>query len=434
MAKDLVRIIEIYPIYMKTESIKVLILPSYFHPERISSSALGIDRYQAFADSGFDMVVFTPTPTRGISKDIRQKYKKIRREILYDGHMIVFRFPLFAEGKNPIMRAFRYSLSCIFQFSKGVFSKYARECNVMFISSTPPIQGAMASLIKKITGRRLVYNLQDIFPDSLVGSNLTKQGSFLWKVGRKIEDFTYKNSDKIIVISDDFKKNILAKGVPEDKISVIYNWVNDNAIIPIQKKDNILYDELGICQDRFTIVYAGNFGHAQNIDVIISAARMLKEYNDIQFLMFGTGGFVDYYKELAENLDLQNMHFYPLQPIERVSYVYSLGNLGIVTCKKGLGKSAFPSKTWSIMATGTAVLANYDEGTDLENLIVNEELGVFSYADDVNMMVEQIQSMYNNQDLCYQYGLNARRYIENKVSKDISTQKYVDIIKEVINF
>ena len=126
------------------------------------------------------------------------------------------------------------------------------------------------------------------------------------------------------------------------------------------------------------------------------------------------------------------MFFFPLQPAEKVSYVYSLGDLGVVACKKGLGKGAFPSKTWSIMSTGTPVIANYDEDTDLERLVKDNGLGVFSVAGDSEQMAQRIMEMYNHRDLCSEYGRNARKYIEQHVSKEKSTQKYVDVIKEVI--
>lgn len=409
----------------------ILFLTSYFAPEVFSSSYLGQNRFQAFAEHGHDMVVYTPTPTRGISDEIRREYKHRKVEKLYDGKMTVHRFPLMREGRNPIGRAMRYALGCIKQFNRGVFARDARRCDVMFISSTPPIQGAMAALIKKIRGIPMVYNLQDIFPDSLVGTGLAKQGSFLWKVGRVVENFTYRNSDKIIVISDDFKKNIMAKGVPEHKIEVIYNWVDEKAVVPIAKSDNILYEELGLSRKDFHIVYAGNFGNAQNIDVIIRAAQRLQDYPDVVFTLFGTGGLKDDFEKMAQELKLKNVRFFPLQPYDKVSYVYSLGDVGIVSCKKGIGKGAMPSKTWSIMSAGTAVVANYDTDTDLQEIITQNKVGLFSEADNITDLADAIRYLYDNRGLCEEYGRNARNFIENNLTKEIGTKKMVAVIESL---
>ena len=83
-----------------------------------------------------------------------------------------------------------------------------------FIDSTPPIQGLKLPLVRLFTNTPIVYNAPDIFPDSLVGTGLTEQGSLIWKIGRFVEKITYKYSDKIIVISHDFNKNLLSNGVP----------------------------------------------------------------------------------------------------------------------------------------------------------------------------------------------------------------------------
>ena len=161
-------------------------------------------------------------------------------------------------------------------------------------------------------------------------------------------------------------------------------------------------------------------------------AEILKNKSDIQFLLFGTGGLVDHYKRIVVEKKLDNVKFYPLQPIERVSYVYGLGDLGIVSCKTGLGKGAFPSKTWSIMAAGTPVIANYDADTDLENLIRQNRLGVFTESGNSEQMANSILELSANRNLCVELGKNARNYIERNVSRKVATDKYVKVVKNVV--
>ena len=143
-------------------------------------------------------------PCRGISKEVREEYKTKRMEKLYDGKMTLHRFSMYAEGKNPILRALRYVLCWIAQGWKGM---RAKDVDCIYLASTPPIQGLLGAFIKKFRGIPFVYNLQDIFPDSLYNNGLANKGGILWKIGRVIENFTYKHADKIIVISEDFKKN-----------------------------------------------------------------------------------------------------------------------------------------------------------------------------------------------------------------------------------
>src|SRR5574344_699976 len=209
---------------------RVLMLPAYYHPEQAASSYLWENINEAVIDNGLDLLVYTPTPCRGVDDTTRKEYCINKNEVLRDGHWVVNRFAMYKECKNPIMRAFRYVLCGLKQYWHGVTAK---DIDVLFIVSTPPIQGALGALIKKWRKIPMVYNLQDIFPDSLVGTSLARKGGLLWKIGRVIENFTYRNADKIIVISEDFKKNIMAKGVPENKIEIVYNWVDEQAVVDV---------------------------------------------------------------------------------------------------------------------------------------------------------------------------------------------------------
>ena len=412
---------------------RLLRLPAYFEPEQAASSFLWQNLSEDIAKAGVDTVVYTPTPTRGVTKEVRKYYKSHRNETKHDGRMVVHRFSLYGEGKNPILRATRYVLQSIIQFNKAVFAKDARSCNVMFIASTPPIQGALAAMVKKCRRDHIpfVYNLQDIFPDSLVGTGMTHKGSLLWKIGRCIESYTYKNADKIIVISQDFKSNIMAKGVPEDKIEVVYNWVDENAIVPVKDEDNELFEEFGISRNKFRVVYAGNLGNAQNIGIIVEAAKRLKGISTIEFLIFGTGGLEDEIKATKEREQLDNLKVLPLQPYERVAKVYGLGNVCIVACKAGLGGAAMPSKTWSIMSAGRAVLANFDEG-ELKDILENNHCGVFTKADDLDGFVGAIEELSQHPEQCAEMGRNGRQFILENLTREVGTRRYVEVIKSVV--
>lgn len=411
---------------------KVLFLSSYFYPEDVASSYLGHNIREAIVDAGMDIVLYTPVPTRGISDDLRKEYSTIKKnEQWHDGHMTIHRFSLLKEGKNPVLRGLRYVLQVIKHFNRAVFAKDGRSCDVVYSSSTPPIQGAVVAMVKKFRRIPFVYNLQDIFPDSLAGTGLAKKGGLFWKIGRMIENFTYRNADKIIVISHDFKKNIMAKGVPEEKIEVVYNWVDENAIVPVKEEENDLFEEFGISRDKFRVIYAGNLGNAQNIEIIVDAARKLKDNPMIEFVIFGKGGLEDDIKQTKAKEQLDNLKILPLQPYERVAKVYGLGHVCIVACKPGLGGAAMPSKTWSIMSSGRAVLANFDEG-ELKEIVEKNHCGAFTKAGDLVGLVSTIENLSQHPELCAEMGANGRQFILENLTRAVGTQKYVNVIKSVV--
>ncbi len=411
---------------------KILYLNSYFYPEDVASSYLGQNVREAIINAGMDIVLYTPVPTRGIDDKTRKEYSTIKKhEQWYDGHLVIHRVSLFREGKNPILRALRYFLQEVKLFNRAVFAKDARSCNVIKLSSTPPIHGMMAGFAKKFRHIPIVYDVQDIFPDSLAGTGLAKKGGLLWKIGSAVSNFAYRNADRIVVISNDFKKNLIVKGVPAEKITVIYNWVDENAIIPVDDKDNELFEEFGISRDKFRVVYAGNLGNAQNIEIIVNAARRLKDNSGVEFIIFGKGGLEDEIKAAKEKEGLDNLRILPLQPYERVSKVYGLGNVCIVACKAGLGGAAMPSKTWNIMSSGRAVLANFDEG-ELKEIVENNNCGIFTKADDLDGFVSAIVELSEHQERCEEMGKKGRQFILDNLTREVGTQKYIDVIKSVV--
>lgn len=412
---------------------KILFLSAYFHPEQAASPYLGENRNKAFADAGFNMVIYTPIPTRGITEEVRNEYKNKKYETLFGDKMIVHRFNLIGEKKNPVLRAWRYTMSCIKQFCKGVFAKDARSCDLMFISSTPPIQGAMAALVKKCRRDHIpfIYNLQDIFPDSLVGTGLAKKDGLLWKIGRVIENFTYRNADKIIVISQDFKRNIMAKGVPEEKIEVIYNWVDEQAVVHIPRNENKLFEKYNLDPNKFYITYCGNIGLTQNMDLLLDVAKELSSEENIHFVLVGEGADKARVVKRVENENINNISFLPFQPYEDISHVFSLGNAGLIISKPGVGENSVPSKTWSIMSAECPVIANFDEN-EIKSILNDNNCGIFTKAGDKEAFKDAILELYHNQEKAVQLGKNGRQFIMENLTREIGTSKYVKVVKEVM--
>jgi len=409
---------------------KLLLLPSYFYPESYASAHMDSDLYEHLIFSGFRLLIYAPLPTRGVEEVIRNQFYQRKHELKVNGNFEIYRFYLLREKNNTIQRATRYFLLIIIQFFKGIF---ARNVKLIFLMSTPPIIGLVGGLLKKIKKIPFIYVVQDIFPDSLVHTGIATHGSIVWKIGRLIENFTYRNATKIIVISQDFKANLLAKNVPESKIEVIYNWTDTKKIMPIPRERNILFSQWNLNSAMFYIVYAGNFGNSQSVDTIIECAKLLAEKPIIQFVLVGTGSQEKSLKQLVSYYQLQNVQFFPIQSSEMLSEVYSLGDIGVVCCKKGLGKSAFPSKTWSYFAAGTPIIASYDIDSELSNMIIKNELGISVNPENAKEMSRAIIALEKNKKMLKSMAENVRIFVETNASKEKSTEKYVCVIKEALS-
>lgn len=407
---------------------KILMLPAYYYPEQAASPYLGNNIREAMCYAGFILELYTPMPTRGVSEEIRVEYKKRKIEYQYDNKLVIHRFSMYREGKNPINRALRYVICWCVQLGKGMCAK---DIDLIYLASTPPIQGVLGCLLKKIKRVPFVYNLQDIFPDSLAGTGLVCKNGLICKIGRVVENFTYKYADKIIVISEDFKKNIMAKGVPEEKIVVVYNWVDQNAVKDIDRKDNKLFDKYNLDRNKFFITYCGNIGLTQNTDLLLDVAKDLEDNEEIQFVLIGEGAYKEQVKEIIIKYSIKNVTLLPFQPYEDISHVFSLGDVGIIISKPGVGENSVPSKTWSIMSASRPVLANFDEN-EIKTILSKNECGVFTKAGDKVAFTDAIITLYRDRELCRKYGENGRRFVMENLTREIGTRKYVDVIKSVV--
>lgn len=412
---------------------KMLRLSPYYAPERISSTHLTDDIEAAYAKEGFLTEIYVPTPTRGVSDEEWRNYRKIKYEEKYDGSLHVHRFSMFREGHNPIGRAIRYVLVNLIQYHKGV---HAKDITLITGGSTPPTQGVLCSLVAKKLSKKykrpvpFIFNLQDMFPESLASAGLTKKDSLIYRIGEKISAYTYRNATEIMVISHNMKNALIAKGVPAEKINVIYNWIDTESTIPVKREDNPLFDELNLDRNHFYVTYAGNLGNSQNVDILIDCANELKDNENIQFVVFGGGSEKDKFEKKITESGLTNIHLFPLQPMERVSQVYSLGNVSFVTCKKGVGIGAFPSKAATIMATGTPIIASFDLDSDLCAILEENKAGLCAEAEDVLGATDAILTLYNNKDLQQTYGNNARRLACDQFSKEAGTAAKIALFKK----
>ena len=397
---------------------------SYYLPETAASLYITDNIVHACAENDVEVDLFTPTPTRSVPGGAKWE----REEQQLDGKLRIHRFHLYGEGKNPMLRALRYLLGELILLHKCLWTKY----DVAFIDSTPPIQGLKMPFIKWFCRKPTVYNAQDIFPDSLVGTGLTKKGSLIWKIGRIVEKITYKYADKIIVISEDFKKNIMAKGVPEDKIVVVYNWVDQNAVVDVPREENSLFDKYALDRSKFYVTYSGNIGLTQNMDMLLEVAQELEsKVTEIHFVLIGEGAYKKQAETIVKEKKIGNVTFLPFQPYEDISLVFSLGDAGLVISKPGVGANSVPSKTWSIMSASRPVLANFDEN-ELKDILAGNECGIFTKAGDKEAFKQSIITLYENRELCKQYGENGRQFVMDNLTREVGTQKYVDVINSVV--
>ena len=406
----------------------LLYFVQYFPPEKASGLPIVTDMIEGFAEHGWDVDVYIPTPTRGVTDEVRSEYAKKRKEVLCNGKLTIHRMHLYREGTRMLQRTIRYSIFSLQCLVRGLFL----PADAIFTGGGPPTQGIIGGLIHKWTKKKFIFNPQDLFPDSLVIAGQATEESKVVKLGRKMERFAYKNADVIITITEDMAENIRTKTEDKNKVHVIRNWIDTEKTVPIERSKNTLFDELGLSRDNFYVTYAGNIGMMQGIETIVDAAEKLQAEEDIQFIIFGNGSEEESIKKRIKDKRLTNIQLYSLQSLERVSEVYSLGDISIIPCKPGTGSAGMPSKTWTIMATGTAIIGSFDTGGELDKTLREAGCGYCVEAGDSSKLAETIKELHANPDKVSQMGSNARKYAEENVSKSKAVGQYIKIIEDTV--
>lgn len=241
--------------------------------------------------------------------------------------------------------------------------KYVRKCrevidvhyDAVFIQSTNVAGFVVKELRKKLPYALITYNVQDVFPYNAVYSGKIKKDSLVFRVFAGVQRHGYKHADYVITISEDMKDQLVEDGVDPKKIEVIYNWSYQDEIYDKRKLDMTVSDRL-FKKDYFNVVYAGNIGIMQNVDILIEAAALMKGQKDIWFHIIGDGVSKDKLKRLVREYKITNISFWPMQSPKIAPAIYAAADVNVIPLVKNVYQTALPSKTATCLASGSPII------------------------------------------------------------------------------
>jgi glycosyltransferase involved in cell wall biosynthesis len=194
-----------------------------------------------------------------------------------------------------------------------------------------------------------------MWPETVAATGMLTSRWPLAALGR-LARFIYRRADAIIVISPGFRRNLLAKGVPADKIHVIPNWADEDIYRPLPA-DPRLAEENGMA-GRFNVVFAGNLGAAQALENVLNAAQRLRDLSSVQFVFIGSGVEEEALHRRAAALRLDNVRFLGRMPADRMPHFLALADVLLVHLRRDpLFEITIPSKTISYLAVGRPILS-----------------------------------------------------------------------------
>ncbi|HVF54393.1 MAG TPA: glycosyltransferase family 4 protein [Actinomycetota bacterium] len=333
--------------------------------------------------------------------------------------------PFPAEDKRSLVRR---GLAFVgFSTLAAIHGSKGPDADAVLALSPPLTLGLAGWAIARARNAPLVFNIQDVFPDIAVELGAMKDGRIV-AAARRLERFLYARSSAVTVLSEDLRRNVESKVEDASKVRVIPNFVDTETITP-RRRDNSYRREFGLSK-KTVIMYAGNVGLSQPIELIATAASALTDESGVVFVVNGGGaGWGALERAVA---GLSNVVLVPSQPAARLPEVLAAADIHLVLLRKGLGHLSVPSKTYSILAAGRPLIAAVDHGTEVQRVVETSGAGVAVPPEDPEALVKAIRSLLNDANQTKGMGRRARAWIEEWPAPADVASAYEELFTELM--
>jgi glycosyltransferase involved in cell wall biosynthesis len=409
---------------------KILYISQYFPPEMGAPAARVSELSRAWALRGHDITVLTGFPNHPTGRVFRGYRRKILRLFMQEDFQRIkvqrtWLFPL--PNRKSWERMLNYASFCLSAIIRGLFLS---KPDLVIATSPQLLVGLSGLVIARLKRAPFIFEVRDLWPESLAAVGNAKRNSPLMWLLRKVASALYNRADHIVVVTNAFRDYIEKNyGVTSHKISVIPNGVDQKLFAP-QEPSEAVKKEFHL-ENRFVIAYIGTIGNAHGISTLVDVAKELeKSEPQIFFLVIGEGA----EKKSLENMigvnKLSNIAVFSAQPRTRLPAIISSSAICLVLLKKAeLFKTVIPTKMLEYMACGRPLIAGV-EGEAAE-LIHASNSGVCVEPGDSQALSEAIRSLFRDSALRQSFGQNARAYIVKFLSRERTATDYLSVMNSV---
>ena len=402
----------------------ILFITQYFPPEIGAAPERAYEFARYFKERGHQVQVITGFPNHP-SGIIHQGYRsKLTSKECYKG-IDILRTYTFATPNKTLINRFLNFLSFSFSSLLGLF--FIKKPEVILLTIPPLFLGATGIIYRFITRKPLVLDVRDLWPRAAVELGEMKE-SIVIKILTKMELYFYKKANRITVVTEGIKNDLIHRGVPREKINLITNGVNTeifNKVTDIQNP----YKSFGL-DNKFIVVYSGVIGIQHGVTYIAKAASILSREKDIAFVFIGDGVKKNELKKEAEKCGLDNIHFLQNQPVEFLVEFLSYSHIGLATLRNlPFCNGIILVKIFCYMSCMLPViLAGYGESKDI---VVKSKAGLCIEPENPEQLAEAINVLYKSPEKCNQFRINGRNHVEKYYSRRSIAGKMEEMLKNI---
>ncbi len=325
--------------------------------------------------------------------------------------------------KSLIGRAFGLLTYMILAFWVGLRS---RRPDVIIVETDPPFLGLMGVVLRRWHGCSLIYYVQDLYPEVGLALGRLRPG-LVTKLLFWATQVGLRGANRVIVLGEDMRSKVLARGIQADKISIVSNWADTELIQP---KLSDSWDGPMLAANPFTVMYSGNLGLSQNLENLLEVAKEMRDLS-IRFVLIGEGAAKAQLQAQAESWGLTNVSFHPYRPKEQLSESLTSADVHFIPLRRGLAGAIVPSKLYGILAAGVPFIAAVDADSEVARVAETTGAGLVISPDSVSELTNAIQWCLENRSQLPAMGLRGREEAEARFSRPICVQQIDRVIASV---
>jgi colanic acid biosynthesis glycosyl transferase WcaI len=402
---------------------RILLISLVYWPDKLGNGPLLTDLAQELARRGHEVTVVGGVPHYGLEQEMREYRRRDRRVERHEG-VLIRRALHHTNPRETSLGKVRTYLG--FSWRSLWVSLGAGACEVVVVPSPPITLGITGWLVGRRRRAPLVYICEDIFPDSYLALAELKR-PLVARLMSALARFVYLRSRRIICVTDTMRQTIHRYGVAPERVVTIYNWADTDEITP-QPRDNALAQELGLV-GRFVVLYAGNVGLSQRLDLLVECAAQMPE---ALFVIAGSGGARASLGQMVAERQLENVRFLSSVEREKLPLLLASCDVNLVPMVAGRALGCFPSKIYTAMASQRAILAALDEGSDAQRLLEQTGAGLCVAPDDGAALLEALRKLQGDPQLVREMGKRGRQAIEEMRLRETSLAAYERVLEEAV--
>jgi colanic acid biosynthesis glycosyl transferase WcaI len=401
---------------------RIVLVSQWYPPEQAPYGHMVRELAAGLAAAGWEVTVVTGFPNHPGGEVFGGYRKRWRLEERESGVRILRTWLATSSRRSRLSRVLGF---VTFTFTSAWTVLWHTRADVIFGVTQPLSMGVVLPLLARLKRAAVVLNIQDLHPDVPIELGMVRN-PILIRALRALERFGYRAADRLTVISEGFREHCVQRGGNTERIHVIHNWIDLDEVRP-GPRINRFRSDAGCSAGDFIVLYAGTVGLVSGAEILVEAAKALRNYPDIKFVVVGGGPLLEPLRQLAAAAGLGLINFFPFQDRSRLGEVQAAADVSVVTLASGKGRTSVPSKLLGYMAAARPVIAAVDQDCETARTVSEAGCGVVTPPGDGMALAAAILRLKENSGERQRMGLSGRRYAEEHLSRPRVLAQYGEV-------